>query len=408
MSTVLARGPVLTWTENRVSGPPTTWSYPLWWYETKSGTNQPNWQQIIASGGDATSNYTVDRAVVARAVPLSMGYRLMAKEPPVWWNGKYCSIHGFPIGNYLPMPATGVSTANAVARATAFHNNKLIELMAPFKGMTFVGELRSTLRMVKGRLSSLHGGVRKYQDDVRRRVRRSGRPDRVILNDISGLYLEATYGWTPLFKELESLVGSLKTMDSKFKTIRGFGEDKAVVAPTSYNLSWGNDLLGSFRRTYQAYTVTSALHVSHVNLDLICPPEVYHTSWSTYGFRLSEFIPTLWELTPYSFLLDYFQNGMDVVNGLFLETKAARYSFLNTKVKAAKRWRFTPLPYTTSNYYSYPSPSGSSSGGLELIGERFTRTKNPSTVPPFTYGLPRFGSKPWLNMAALLANNTTK
>jgi hypothetical protein len=48
-------------------------------------------------------------------------------------------------------------------------------------------------------------------------------------------------------------------------------------------------------------------------------------NWALFGFTPSEFVPTAWELMPWSFLVDYFTNIGDILTSSVTDTSSVRW-----------------------------------------------------------------------------------
>jgi hypothetical protein len=131
------------------------------------------------------------------------------------------------------------------------------------------------------------------------------------------------------------------------------------------------------------------------------------------GFGLQNFVPTIYELMPWSFLLDYFTNMGTIVNAAFTSTaniawivRSERTLTVGKQVKHGVSARSQdPQLYLLTKFTS----SGSSAGRLETTRTRLTRTC-PITLPlpPLTLSLPGIGGNQWINMAALLLQTRQK
>jgi hypothetical protein len=115
------------------------------------------------------------------------------------------------------------------------------------------------------------------------------------------------------------------------------------------------------------------------------------------GFDLSSWAPTLWELIPYSFLIDYFSNIGDVIRGW--SQMGVRLAWCNR----TSRKTFTKTAWS--------SPSGVfpaqafSAAKFVCTRVRVSRASySGTTVPKPILEIPSLGSLKWLNIAALIAN----
>jgi hypothetical protein len=118
------------------------------------------------------------------------------------------------------------------------------------------------------------------------------------------------------------------------------------------------------------------------------------------GFTLSEFVPTVWELIPYSFLVDYFTNFGEVVSAV---------SYPRSNFRWIMKWTITDRK--DELLAPWMEPGSNPLGKNKAIGDPcsvVTRqiVRAPyygSLIPDFRFEIPGLSMK-WLNLAALAAN----
>jgi hypothetical protein len=122
------------------------------------------------------------------------------------------------------------------------------------------------------------------------------------------------------------------------------------------------------------------------------------------GFDPSSFLPTVWELIPYSFLIDYFTNIGDVIEG---------WSQLGINLAWCNRTTKKSLVVKSSSFsnkliskqltgLNYEAVSFEPSLGVVeksvVSRAQFNGVRNPGLI----FRMPSFGSQKWLNIAALV------
>jgi hypothetical protein len=117
------------------------------------------------------------------------------------------------------------------------------------------------------------------------------------------------------------------------------------------------------------------------------------------GFDLSSWAPTVWELIPYSFLIDYFSNIGDVIVG---------WSNLGIQLSWCNRTSRKTIEYTDQ---TVPHPNWGGYAVSHAPAKYFCAKRSVSRatytgtlVPDVDFEIPDLGSKKWLNIAALIAS----
>jgi hypothetical protein len=183
------------------------------------------------------------------------------------------------------------------------------------QGGVVLGELGKTAKMLGSTAKNLKKGVIDYVAKavgIRRGKGSNSSKRRAIANT----YLEATFGWQPLIhdcKDLAKTIGRL-CYESDRVRLRGYGQNtgqavQEVQASNLYSM-WVNINridTAEFQVVYRGF-------LRGPRYEAGSPPAERIVSMA--GFDLRSFVPTLWELTPYSFLVDYFTNIGDVLQAL--------------------------------------------------------------------------------------------
>jgi hypothetical protein len=124
-----------------------------------------------------------------------------------------------------------------------------------------------------------------------------------------------------------------------------------------------------------------------------------------FGFSPEQFLPTAWELLPYSFLIDYFTNIGDIIYGW--STLTADLAWCN---RTSRKWFErtvicnSDLSFAKTLIPDMTVVTGTPSKSVVTKTSVSRAEYNGTLIPDFTFELPSFGSLRWLNIAALIAS----
>lgn len=307
-----------------------------------SGDYNPHWRSQVKEFQDASTPYTALIKKV-KAVPGDA------------WSSQKLSLTGQPVqfytrrgvGHFLdsvafPNPASTLdSRVTNAARARA--NQKISEFVRPFQGGVFLGELRETLHMLRNPLLSLRKGLGTLLEmQVSRakgvRIPNATKRRRAREKILSDTWLEWVFGIRPLLSDIESLCNALAQNNY-------YAANRCVVRASSPVLRMQDDAglglndvtevqldgAGVFSVTRTSFTEASCRIVVGIevvrNSNAVFDPTLF-------GFGTwREFVPTVWELIPYSFLVDYFTNIGDVAASFAVMPSSIRWSSQTVKRK---------------------------------------------------------------------------
>lgn len=198
--------------------------------------------------------------------------------------------------NYLEVPPVDTSILDVVATSALSRVQE-----AEWDVLTFLSELRSTVDTVRS-------GWRGIKDilfrnaEVVARLKRASAAER--WNRFAQLWLEARYGWRPIMYDVHSAIGAYNSTleDGTLISERASQTDSDSVADY-YETVYDENTTAQFTRTMEyrrTYRAVAYLEVS------IAGAKIYGANP----------LVTAWELTPWSFVADWFINVGDSINAL--------------------------------------------------------------------------------------------
>jgi hypothetical protein len=320
----------------------------------------------------------------------------------------------------------GSTPASAEAKALSKLYQKIREESYGTNGLLFLGELRETIHLLRNPFEAIRTGVQRYlsvlkserahiQSTLRKRRGESNqsfyqRKIDALVKAMAGSWLALQFGVKPLLsdvKEIAETAIDLLTEPGNRKRVRG---KSPVTEYASSNdtytgvYSWLN-----VRQTWSKRTECRVRYVAGLSHTLAGPDSGLRNAVSAYGFQWQNFIPTAYELLPWSFLIDYFVNAGAILEAACTDTSAVRWACRSetqeTDISVKETYvpvKFAPAAYPTvaSNGITGRNQSARTVRHLTVLRTRIEELP----LPPIVVSIPGIDSDKWKNMAALLAS----
>lgn len=372
---------------------------------TRTGQDNPKWREQVSKHENATTPLTAEfnkwRGMAGHHVadflwnPTTGFGSGKAQE---YIKGQLAAVCEMT----LPTLNMFGSTADARARARAY--SAIRGLQVKVSGPTFLGEMRQTLRQLRRPAGALG---QKAWDHVNRAKKLRGKPGSESWNKaLAESWLEYSFGWVPLLADIAGARDAYNSLADSERVERFSvgAEDK--------------------RRSIDSNTVTSIPPGSHLWQNKLVTQDDLHTvryrgavtaraattcadRFARFGFTPSEFIPTAWELLPWSFLIDYFVNIDDLITAAVTDTSGLRWLNKTDRRHAVRRVTLVPNKATTDLAFPASAKVIQSRRPSMSVHERtsITRSVGVGLYPPeLTFEIPSAERSPikYLNIAALL------
>lgn len=313
---------------------------------TRTGQRLPHWKKVIQSGGNATTPLTArwDALWSARLVA---SYKIFAPS-----NGSLAirEATGDIVFNHLPFGPShtlGPTASGSVAdnRARARFYKKLRQVQVQFSGPTFLGELRETLRMIRRPAQAIRDSVDRYHLSLSKWKGRNRPPAsphkkwlwRQELQKVAGgLWLENSFGWQPLLNDIKDAVAAYERLTPPLANRRVISVgDSDWVDRRNDAGAWGDGLSHNYHGICYFQVLVSAKESITIRYKGSVSVSTEADHWGNaalFGFTPSEFVPTAWELLPWSFLIDYFTNIGDILTASV--TKSSNVNFVTKTARS--------------------------------------------------------------------------
>jgi len=300
-------------------------------YDRHIGANVPQRRKLIRAGVSASGSLAV-KVSTAEATDLSteLTYRKSANPDSKDYNvvGGSMGADGVILGCNHPISMSSHVGSSSMAAARAIAIRQLQKTFTArrrqFQGGVFAGELMKTIGMVAKPAKSMQQKARRFSSRLRQ-LRKRGylrSKGENFAKVVADSWLELTFGWKPLLSDVRDgalALARVATRDAlQRQQFRAYGED--IVPVTTANITTFCSL-----DPFNTLVYTGTRLVSNTS---VC---ILYGAWSTrlaspetlgqQASRLAELsglnwedVPAqVWELVPWSFLVDYFINVGDVI-----------------------------------------------------------------------------------------------
>lgn len=313
--------------------------------------------------------------------------------------------------NDAPNDPSGYATTIADNKAKIAYLNSIASAKSQLQGLVTLGERKEAMRMIQGRGRQLRDGIMSYTRSAEeravdvsrsRRFRGRSRAQRVrdLTNSVANTWLEYSFGWRPLVNDLDGAARALARINTQsityFAYVTGSGNETVEAK--------GNRSSGSayFTVKWTAHKVAT-VDVKYIGKLQLSPSAA--EKLETLGLTLENWVPTLWELIPYSFLVDYFTNVGDVIEGwssnlgsMAWTQQTIRRQHLSEMIAMYVDYDFAAQPTILDHWFS---PCGQRWWKRTVVRDRYSG----SLIPSFQFRIPGIGSTKWCNIAALGARS---
>lgn len=372
---------------------------------TRTGVSNPKWHDKIVKRENATTPMTAiyDTVKYRRG---NMHVRVQYVGVGEWKTDTFGDVMLKPAIAFNKAPrAPSRPTTVADNRAAQQFYNQIRQLQTQFQGLVFAGELGETLRMIKSPAKALREGMMGYLGALRKRKRADPRH---WPRAIGGTWLEHSFGWKPLLSDIRDGYAAYKELTDRtvvkmisagatteFDAISDIAAQIGVNKTARFGLG-AQDFVRSFDWLKETHKVRyKGCYVAQATA----------TRWQDaklFGFTPDEFLPSAWELLPWSWLVDYFVNIGDLLNNSVTSTQNVKW--VNKTVIRQTRWYgygVVDKARIAVNVQPNPVVAYGDPGEFECTRKEVTRSAGVGIPrPTLTFGGP--GAGQLTNIAALL------
>lgn len=295
---------------------------------TRTGSGVPNWKGKIANKQNATSDLTGTYETLKTQGPETYTCLYDKDQYGFWGTSQGRAAKTYYDRETLDPAAYDLNTrshkmlfnwgSNADGRASNQFLNKVRQEYTRFSAGSFFGEFKQTLTMLTHPAEAL---ARSASDYVRQLTKRKLTRGRKWREAIPGMWLEYSFGWKPLMMDIQNAWDAANSLleQQHLVEVKGSGKSQKMVSETD---SWRQPVAN-----YISY-IGFKMHERTIETDYVkyygaINVQAGTTSserWARFGFTPDDFLPTAWEILPWSFLIDYFASIGDFVGGVCTRT----------------------------------------------------------------------------------------
>jgi hypothetical protein len=399
-------------------------SYTLAWTNYRTTSKSPsNWKELKARGIDVTTNLDAFRRTLD--IQPSAYFRDSYGGNPAEY--KYCFGSGAILA--LGVPASGHTTFDptllqkASDQARINFTKSYRKAKSTWMSGQFIGELAETVRFLKSPLKSLDDVTR---DLLKRTVKTKrkfipdsrGRLESAYLRAATDSWLAYQYAAKPLVSDINGGIGAY----NKALSDQGEGSMIRIYGSSEQSTDWVrqislaaypvNDLgLGgstTCRVLKRSRTTVSVVMRGAFRLDA-GPASVL----DSFGLTPDQWVPTVYELIPFSFVADYFSNLGDVIDTISFE-HLVYLAWQNRTFRQTVEYELnqgTGDDYFGPDIWGAPLSSGIyTSFGGRVLDKHVLVSRKPGGFPDFSTPSVRLklpNLKQALNVTALLNSLTS-
>lgn len=295
----------------------------------KNGSTLPGYKDLILRGSDATTSYT-------RKV-----YKVKLGTISMRTYDKINRINGYRReSNFFYVPDVSYTSSDVVNDASNRLKRKLREFTGQSNQLTNVAELREIPKTI--------GGLAKSGIGLVSTVLNSKRRGENLRKYASDLWLTWSFGISPTLGAIDDAVSSMNSyLERDDHTIKEYGIFSKDRKSGTRNETTGS--LGSSIVVNSDYTHNLSCKITAGYRYTLLSSNNY-TMAKHLGFDISNVVPTLWELLPYSWLIDYFTTAGSFIEDAFsAECGNSIYICQNIMLRVTGRETYTYRVFNPTN-----------------------------------------------------------
>jgi len=376
-----------------------------------TGSNNPRWRDQVRQGINATtvrngwrqeilehSWYSYENSVRTTLDPYG------TRTPS--WDTTY--RHSGRIGLTfpgLPNAPQGVKTS-AWNRAVARFIAECESVRSSVESGQDLAEWKQSAASLRKPMSSLQDHVLGYLYGCKK-LRGKALSPKNLLKTVSDSYLEFAFGWKPLALDIGDALVGLQNLHNHPDLVPVKGHARIAYAgidgPAGYPSGGTLKVTGSFlSKSEYSVRIKGACRSGSANGSI--------GMGQALQLDLPHFAPTLWNLLPYTWIVDYFTNIGDIIEAVSFQRSNITWACATTVDDTTYETKISKVEPANPDNVAFSGEtknygltwSGGNATTRTRVFSRFAVDPNIDLLPTFEFKYPTGSLKPYTNIAALI------
>jgi hypothetical protein len=304
--------------------------------KVKSGQRGDSWREKRAKGLQAGTPYSTDSERITK--------RKDGTATLVWENH-------FTPGVKTTYEYSGQNqTVNTVVHLTNStvdaENKSLVKILkkvkeetSHFNGLTPLGELHKTIQSLKHPYETMRHKIADHLGTLKKRKgaleKLPPRKREKAWRDVIGsTWLETNFGLRPLIHDVTDIAEAIARFNvDRTHKVRLRSKSETSLRATGFEQS--DESIGYLMtdRLWETETTSFCTYTVGMEFDTSMHDGALNRLRKTLGITLENFVPTLYELMPWSWLIDYFSNMGDMIEAATTDTSSVKWIVKSVGVK---------------------------------------------------------------------------
>jgi hypothetical protein len=377
------------------------------------GLNTNGWRELIRQGRNATTSASNRKGHYAGFGSYYWYFRTVLPGTPATY--RTTQWHGLAVMNPIPTASLPSFSGSLNDRAMSMFIRKARNAQTSIQGGEFIHDIGKSIasfsRLRSIFLRALEGHT-SSQLSLREQLLgkdyfspRNKKRWKSATEQISSNWLEWLYGVMPTVSDLSNIgFGLWRAYDQSqngrdAKYVKGWAEEFSL---TSSKNQIGPNSIYAHPNCRVQVDIATRLHqyIAYYGSVRLMRSGLVGNATTELGANLSNWIPTLWELIPYSFIVDYFTNVGSIIDAFCFPRSDVMWVSRTARAEAI----------TVQNYSRVISILGTEqiqANSFDTVCDSFhstafvRETYNGSLVPPFRWHLP-YRNTDWTGILALI------